>query len=55
MTKEEKEKLQFQRKVQVAVARTFDDLLQIEKQRGYASGWAYRLYNIRQSKKLNKV
>lgn len=51
VTEEQKEALKKQKVSEVRGARSIDDLLKIEKERGYKPGWAKHMHQARESKK----
>lgn len=55
LTKEDKKAIQRQARVEVAMARTFEDLLFIQKKRGYKANWAQHVWMARGRKELKLV
>lgn len=45
--KQELERLKKQQRIEVGRARSFDELLKIQKERGYKNGWAFRMAKIK--------
>lgn len=50
ITPEEAARMQRERRMEVATARTMEDLLEVAKRRGYAPGWAYHMMRHRNSR-----
>ena len=44
-----------QKSTEVAKARTFEDLLEIEKERGYKRGWARNMIRFRNTTEFNRL
>lgn len=45
--KREIEKVKKQQRMEVGMCTTFDELLQIQKERGYKNGWAFRMAKLK--------
>jgi len=52
LTKEDKEAVKRQKRVEVAMAKTYEDLLALEKRRNYKPGWAAHVWAHRGKKEL---